>query len=133
MKKETVRFGGKTATPIKGTLIGISVTLAVMLLLAGIMTILDTDRAYAAPFATVSLGAGCFFASFYVAKKRGNRGYIIGLAVGCAVFVAVTAVSLAVCKSGVTLNTLFHLIIVILASVAGGIAGVNKNRDKKYI
>lgn len=133
MKKETKLLGPRFEIVIKGTLIGVLVTFAVMLIFAGIMLALDTDRAYAAPFATVSLAAGCFAASFYAAKKKGNRGYLVGLIVGGAVFAVVTVISLAVCKDGVTLNTLFHLVIVMLASVAGGIAGVNKSRDKKYI
>lgn len=133
MKKEKNFFGGKFEIAIKGTVIGLLVSFVFMLIFAGIMLALDTDRAYAAPFATVSIALGCFAAAYYVAKRKGNRGYLIGLIVGGAVFAVITVISLAVCKDGVTLNTLFHFVIVMLSSVAGGIAGVNKNRDKKYI
>ena len=130
MKKEKDIANGRLEVVIKGTLIGVLITAVAMLIFAGIMLGLDTDRAYAAPFATVSLAAGCFAAAFYAAKKIGNRGYLVGLVVGAAVFAVVTVVSLAVCKGSVTLNTLFHLIIVMLASVAGGISGVNRRSDK---
>ena len=133
MKKETGIFGGKSEIIIKGTVIGLLVFLGFMLAFAGIMLALDTDRAYAAPFATVSIAAGCFAAAYYTAFKNGNRGYLVGLAVGGVVFAVVTAVSLAVCKDGVTMNTLFHFLIFLLSAVAGGIAGVNKSKDKKYI
>lgn len=125
--------GSKTFIFIKGALIGVAVTLIMMLLFAVIMYAVSLERALAAPLATVSLAVGTFFAAFYVAAKMGNKGYLIGLITGIAVFAAITLVSLLIDRSGLTLNTLFHFIIIMLSSFIGGVVGVNKGKNKKYI
>lgn len=118
---------------IKGTIIGVATTLILMLICAAAILIFNIDRAYAAPFATICLAAGSFAASFYSAKKIGDRGYIWGALIGGAVFVIITVLSLIINRSGLTSNTAFHFVIIMLASIVGGIIGVNKGKNKKYI
>ena len=121
----------KTAYIIGGVL-GVLASLLSMLVFAGILLIFDIDRTYATPFATISLAVGSFIASRYTAKKIGDKGYIIGFIIGIVVFVIITAISLAL-GNKLSLNTLFHFIIIILSSLVGGITGVNQDRHKKYI
>ena len=115
------------------TLIGTAVSLIAMAIFAGIIVILQLDRNYAAPLATVSVALGGFAASFAAGKKRGEKGYLLGFLNGLAVFALVTIISLCVSSFRITLNTLFHFIIILTASTAGGIIGVNRARNKKYV
>ncbi len=115
------------------SLIGVAVTFLVMLLFSAIMLLTGIDKAFAVPFATVSLAVGSFAASMYSSSKIGDKGYLIGLITGAVVFVVIMLISLVINRSGLTINTLFHLVIIMLSSVIGGIIGVNKGKDKKYI
>ena len=123
--------GNKKSAYVLGGIIGLVISLAAMLLFATVLLFFGIDRAYAAPFATISVGAGSFFASKVAARKIGDKGYLTGLIVGMITFALITAVSL-ILGNGLSLNTLFHFVIIMLASVSGGILGVNK-KQKKYI
>ena len=118
---------------LTGALIGILVTLLFMCIFAGVIVLTDLDRGYSLPLATVSLALGSFMAAYYVARKSGNKGYLIGTLIGLISFAAVTVISLIVSKNGLSINTLFHFIIIVIASAIGGILGVNKGKSKKYI
>ena len=124
---------GKLVTYLIGALIGIAVTFAFLLIFSAAIILFGLDRAYSVPFATVSLALGSLAAAYYVSRKSEKKGYLIGTFIGLISFAAVTVISLIVNKSGLTLNTLFHFIIILLASAIGGILGVNKGKSKKYI
>ncbi len=116
-----------------GLIIGVGSTLLLMLLFAALMLSLDIDRNMASPFATISAAVGALLSSLFAARKIGDRGYLVGLLVGLAAFAVITAISLIVSPNGLGYNTLFHLIIITLSSVIGGILGVNVGKSKKYI
>lgn len=128
-KKDNVN---KKSAYITGGVVGVVVTLVSMLIFSAVLLFLNIDRAYAAPFATISVAVGSFVASYIAAKKIGDNGYLTGLIIGGVVFLVITALSL-IMGNGLSLNTLFHFIITMLASIVGGITGVNKNKHKKYI
>lgn len=128
-KKDTAN---KKRAYISGTILGVSVCLVTMLIFSAVLLFLNIDRAYATPFATISVAIGCFIAARHTAKKIGDKGYLVGLIIGSVVFTAITALSL-ILGNGLSLNTLFHFIIMMLSSLVGGIMGVNKNKHKKYI
>ncbi|MDO4608775.1 MAG: TIGR04086 family membrane protein [Clostridia bacterium] len=116
-----------------GVVLGVAVTLAVMLIFSAVLLFSGIDRSFAAPFATVSVAVGCFVAAFFTSKKIGDKGYIIGLMVGGITFAVITTLSLIFGENGLSVNTLFHFVIIMLSSLAGGIVGVNSKRSKKYI
>lgn len=116
-----------------GVVLGVGVTLVFMLLFSLIMLKTGISRNMAVPFATVSIAAGTFASAFYAARCVGNRGYLVGIIVGAAVFALLTVISLIASGGGITLNTLFHFIIIMLSSAAGGIIGVNAGKGKSYI
>lgn len=128
-KKDNVN---KRSAYLLGALLGVLSALASMMIFAVALLLLDIDRAYAAPFATLSLAIGSFFASRKTSKIIGDKGYITGLIVGLTVFVIITLLSL-ILGNGFSINTLFHFIIVTLSSLVGGIMGVNGKKRKKYI
>lgn len=116
-----------------GVILGVGVTLAFMLLFSFIILKTGISRNMAVPFATVSIAAGTFASAFYAAKCVGNKGYLVGIIVGAAVFVLITVISMLVGGGGITVNTLFHFVIILLSSAAGGIIGVNAGKNKNYI
>ena len=128
-KKDTVN---KKIAYLSGAILGVLVCLVMMLIFSAGLLFLNIDRAYATPFATVSVAIGCFIAARHTAKKIGDKGYLVGLIIGSVVFTAITALSL-ILGNGLSINTLFHFIIMMLSSLVGGITGVNKNKHKKYI
>lgn len=128
-KKDTVN---KKIAYLWGVILGVLVCLVTMLIFSAVLLFFNIDRAYATPFATVSVAIGCFIAARHTAKKIGDKGYLVGLIIGSVVFTAITALSL-ILGDGLSLNTLFHFIIMMLSSLVGGITGVNKNKHKKYI
>jgi len=110
---------------VKGVIVGVIAALTMMLIFAGIMLIFEIDRNFSTPFATVSVALGSFSAAFYCARKVGKKGYLIGLITGIITFCIITFISFIVSDKGFTYNTLFHFIIIILASLMGGILGIN--------
>ncbi|MBQ6718108.1 MAG: TIGR04086 family membrane protein [Clostridia bacterium] len=128
-KKDTVN---KKIAYLSGAILGVLVSLVMMLIFSAVLLFLNIDRAYATPFATVSVAIGCFIAARHTAKKIGDKGYLVGLIIGSVVFTVITALSL-ILGNGLSINTLFHFIIMMLSSLVGGITGVNKNKHKKYI
>ena len=122
----------KNKAYIFGAVIGVLITLLSMVCFSCLILFFDIDRAYAAPFASVSVAVGCYFASWFVSKKIGDKGYLTGLIIGLSVFIFITILSLAL-GNNLSLNTLFHFIIILLSSISGGIVGVNTKKNKKYI
>lgn len=116
-----------------GAVLGIIVTVVSVAIFSAVILFLEMDRIYAPAFATVALSLGAFFAACYSAKKIGKKGYITGLIMGLLFFCAVTLFALVFDDNGGGFTTVFRLIIVTLASLIGGISGVNKDKNRKYI
>ncbi len=135
MGKEALYGKGKKGylNYILGFVIGVITAAVFIVLFALIMFFWGAAFKYAPVFANVSVGAGCFDAAFFTAKKQGNRGWLAGAVIGGITFVLITLVSLIINSGGVTVNTLFHFIIIMLSSLIGGILGVNKGKNHKYI
>ncbi|MBQ6714190.1 MAG: TIGR04086 family membrane protein [Clostridia bacterium] len=134
MKKD---FTADTGTVWKhylwGAVIGVIIIAAALAIFSAVILFLEMDRIYAPAFATVALSLGAFFASRYAAKKIGKKGYLTGLIMGLLFFCVVTLFALIFDGDGGGFTTVFRLIIVTLASLIGGISGVNKDKNKKYI
>ncbi len=113
--------------------IGAVLSVALMALFAMLIVLFQIDRSYASPLATVSIAAGCFAASFMGGRKIGKNGYLFGLINGVGVFLTITLIALLISDWDFGLNTVFHFVILTMASVAGGIMGVNRIKSKKYI
>ena len=126
MKKDLItEKSGRIGIIIKAALLFLAVSAAAVILFALVM--------YSALFATLSAALGACGAAFYISGKSGSRGWLIGAAVGGIVFCLLTLVSLTVNRGGLTQNTLFRLVIIMLSSVIGGILGVNRKSQHKYI
>ena len=128
-KKNSFNYG----LIIKTALLNIITTAAFIFIFAVVMYLAQTGYEFATVFATVSLAAGSLVSAFYLARKIAKKGFLVGLLVGGAEFIIVTLISMFADKGGITVNTVFHLIIILLSSLIGGIVGVNKAGKQKYI
>lgn len=134
MKKDfTADTGSLWKYYLLGGILGVIVTAVSVAIFSAVILFLEMDRIYAPAFATVALALGAFFASRYAAKKIGKKGYLTGLIMGLLFFLIVTLFALVFDDNGGGFTTVFRLIIVTLASLIGGISGVNKDKNKKYI
>ncbi len=104
-----------------------------MFLFASVLYFLEDGFQFSPLFATISLGVGCFTATFYAAKKMGQKGLMIGAIIGGLTFVLTTFFALAFSKEIFTINTFFRLIILMLLSLIGGVLGVNSKQNNNYI
>ena len=110
IKKDNV---SKKSAYITGGIIGVLSCLAMMLIFSAVLLCFNIDRKFAAPFATISVAIGSYISSRITAKKIGDKGYMIGLIIGSVIFVVITVLSIIVGNS-LSLNTLFHFIIIML-------------------
>ena len=135
MKKDGIAIGsdGKIFLYLKTGLIGVAVLIGSLLLFAAGMTLLEGGFAYAPLFATLSAAAGAFAASFYLAKTRKQKGWLSGLAVGGIAFALLTVIGLATSGVGMTLTSLFRFVILTLCAMIGGILGVGKAGEHRYL
>lgn len=134
MQKEFLKNSSVNFTLIITTaLLEMVVTGVVMLLFSAIMYFGDISFEYASLFATLSVAVGLFIASYYAAYKRRDKGMLTGFICGIVTFMFIMVLSLIIDDGGITYNTLFHLIIFLLSSLIGGVLGVNKAVNKKYI
>ena len=117
---------------IKTALILIAVSLCMILIFATAMYFLEGGYEFSPLFATLSVAVGCMVSSLIQARKIGEKGFLIGSIVGGITFALITLVALIVNSSAIGINTLFRFIIIMLASIIGGVIGVNK-KPEKYI
>ena len=117
---------------IKTAILEIAVSTIFIFIFSALMYFLKLKNELSPVLATVSIAIGALFAAYSAAKKVGNKGYLVGLTVGGITFLLIFLVSLVVDSGGITFNTVFHLVIILLSALIGGISGVNK-KGKKYI
>lgn len=117
---------------IIGIVLQIAVSTAAVVFFAFMMYFLELENKYSPVLGSVALAIGSFAGSYFLSSKKGNKGYICGLTDGFITFLVVTIVGMIINKGNITINTLFHLVIIVLAGVIGGILGVNR-KNKSYI
>lgn len=132
MKKDVNSNKILTKLVLKSSLLQIVSSLILISIFSLIMYFLELDKSLSVIFATLSIAISSFLTSLFASKEIGNKGYFTGFIVGIITFILITLVSFIVDKGAVSLNTLFHFIIILLSSMIGGILGVNK-KPKKYI
>lgn len=121
---------GKKSVYIISAVLAFAVSLFIMAVFAAVIYLLNIDRKYIPTFSTVSVAIGCMAASFFAARKICEKGYLIGLIIGSVCFCLITVLSLIMGSGGISLNSLFHFVTVVLSSIVGGIMGVNKGGGK---
>ena len=132
MSKENKNSSNLMFLVLKTAVIQIVLSAIFVSIFALIMYFADLDNKLSPIFGTLSVGFASMISAFLTSKKIGKKGYLTGFYVGIITFAVILLASFVVDKGSVTINTLFHFIIIVLSSLIGGIMGVNK-KEKKYI
>lgn len=115
-----------------GFILQLAITLIAVSLFSVIINLSDIDYKFSPVFGSVAVALGAFANAYFLSRKKKSKGYALGGAVGIITFIIVTLIGLIINDGGITINTLFHFIIIMLSALTGGILGVNK-KQKKYI
>ena len=124
-----IGFYGSAAV---GAAVGAVTTFAVLALMALILSVVDLPESAPTVMSTVALALGAAAGGFAAAKRNGRRGLAVGLVSGAILFLVFAVAALAV-GSEVSAVFIVRLAVVLAASAAGGVAGINIGRRKKYI
>ena len=111
--------------------VGVVVSFLFMLLFAIIIASADLTDGFIAPATSLASALGGLSAGFTASKILKSGGIINGLITGGILFAIVIIVSLFLDRGGLTANTLFNFLIIMISALIGGVLGIGKN--KKYI
>ena len=125
--------GSKYFSLIVAAILQIAVTFLSIALFSAVIYFTEKGYEFAAIFATVSVALGAFSAAFYISKKQKGKAFYIGATVGGVTFFVITLISLISDSGALTVNTLFHFIIIMLASLIGAVLGVGSSKEEGYI
>ena len=114
-------------------LIFLGVTVAALLVFATVMYLIEGGYEYSPLFATISAAIGSLVSSLFLARKKQKNGLLTGGAMGIIVFLLLLITALILGNFKPSINTFFRFIIIMLSSLIGGVIGVNKNSNPKYI
>ncbi len=92
---------------------------------SGIASVIDLSDGTFTVMSGTALCAGCFAASFTAAKRRGKNGIKTGLLCGMIIFFAVLLGGLLFVRSFSAGGFFTKLLMILICSAIGGIAGVN--------
>lgn len=118
---------------LKAVIIWVALSVVSVFVFAAAMYFLEGGYEYSPLFATISVAIGSLVTAFFVGNVLGKNGILIGLGVGGISFLIITLVTLLVNSGAVSMHILLRLIIMLLASLIGGIVGVNRKAERKYI
>ena len=114
-------------------LVGALISFFALLLFAALCLYLDLQENYSFFVSGVCLAIGGFNSGFLSSKKLKKKGILNGFVCGMFLYLIVLIISLFFRESGVTSNTLYRFLLTIIASMMGGVIGVNFKSKRKYI
>mgnify|MGYP002627305276 CR=1 FL=1 len=123
-------FSTKRMSILAGVFITVFLFVAFAAVFSLFITFVDIDKKYIPFISSMCLSLAAFLSSYITAKKHGEKGFLIGGAIGLISFAAVTIISFIVSRGGFSLNTLFHFVLCLLAALIGGILGVGTGSKK---
>ena len=121
----------KITAYIIAVLLGAAITFIFMLAFAAITVSADLSDSFIAPFASLSAATGGLASGFIASKILKSGGLLNGAVTGGILFLIVLIISLFADRGGLSLNTLFNFLIIMLSALLGGIWGIS--RKKKII
>ena len=83
------------------------------------------NREYIPFFSNLGLAVSSFLSVFLITRKKGDKGLLTGFIIGGITFILLFVISLFI-QTGVTFNTLFRFLFIMLPASIGGIMGVNR-------
>ncbi len=112
-------------TVIYGTLACLGAVFVCLVIFSAVMTSIEISGGTLSVMSGLALSAGCFAASYIVAKRRGRKGMLTGLICGGAVFLLVLLCGIIFVRSFSAGGFFAKLLMVLSCSGIGGIIGVN--------
>lgn len=129
-KKQTLRLERLTSV-IMSVLSGFGALAAAAVIMSLFAASADLPDSVISAMSGVALAAGCFACSYTAASRRREGGIAVGIVCGIGVFALVLiagALTVRVFSAG---GIILKLIIILTASVIGGITGVNSGNFRK--
>jgi putative membrane protein (TIGR04086 family) len=111
--------------------IGIFISFILTLLFAYLLSAKDMSSNMPDIFSIISLALGGFTGGFFISKKIKKRGAILGLFAGLFIFIITIIAGLFFNTFSFSIFGLIKNIILLIASVVGGIMGVNIKKKEK--
>lgn len=130
MKNETRSAGDKILIYLLSIVVGFISTFILMLLFAFVSVTADLSDMFATPFASLSAAFGSVLSAYLSSRKLGSGGLLNGIICGGIMFLIIFLISLLIDDGGITINTLFNFIILLLSGIIGGVWGVNRKQKK---
>lgn len=128
-KKESVSPVLRYALPVLyGTAVGLLVCLAVLLVMAIVLTVQDMPVAAASYLSVVALGLGALGSGFVGAKKAGAKGLLWGSVCGLLLFVIFILIGFSFFQDVQGTSLWFRLAIAVLCGAIGGVLGINTRK-----
>ncbi len=104
-----------------------------MFIFSALLLYADLDESFASPLASASAGVGAFFAGLISSKKIRSGGIINGLICAVMLFILIVIISAIVDKQSLTMTSLYHAVIMLLAGAIGGVLGANMSSRRRLI
>ncbi len=125
MKKDLLaREKPKIPVYIIAVIVGGLVTFIFMLVFAALIAGADLPDGFVAPAASLASALGGLASGFTASKIIKSGGLLNGAITGGILFAIVLIISLFADRGGLTLNTLFNFLIIMLSAFIGGVLGV---------
>ena len=120
----------------KPLILGVIVSIISSLIIVAIFAIAATNIAVSDDailvMAITSMAIGAFIGGIVSAKLYNEKGFLIGALNGAAFFLITTIISIAINPEALTLISIIKLLVFTLASMIGGVIGVNVTRKRKF-
>ena len=120
----------------KPLILGVIVSIISSLIIVAIFAIAATNIAVSdnaiLVMAITSMAIGAFIGGIVSAKLYNEKGFLIGALNGTAFFLITTIISIAINPEALTMISIIKLLVFTLASMIGGVIGVNVTRKRKF-
>ena len=120
----------------KPLILGVIVSIISSLIIVAIFAIAATNLAVSDDailvMAITSMAIGAFIGGIVSAKLYNEKGFLIGALNGTAFFLITTIISIAINPEALTMISIIKLLVFTLASMIGGVIGVNITRKRKF-
>ncbi len=115
-----------------GATIGAVTTFLVLLIFAAVMLLFSININMASPFSSIALALGSGAGAYISAYKNKAKGFICGIINAGVMFLLIAVIGLILSRN-ISLMSLIHFAVTTLASLIGGILGVNKADKIKVV
>ncbi len=113
-------------------IVGVLICIILLFAASAIMVVADLSSDLASPLSSICAAIGALAGGYLASRKNKSRGIINGLLVAGIMFIIISVVGGFVSDS-VSAMSLIRLTVITLASLIGGILGVNKSSKVKIV